>query len=99
VIRAVGKLTREAYTNGNANWSNSHTRLWRFVARTVADKTFPAEDRAAIKEWVRAILRDRDRPDLSGDGGPYYRVTEKAVAWVLAHPDPIPHTPDPRIHI
>jgi hypothetical protein len=98
VIRVVGKLTREAYTNGNINWDKSCALMWRFVARTLDDPgTFSPEERARINEWVRIIIRDHEWPDVSGDGSPYYLVGEKAVAWVLAHPGPIPHTPDPRL--
>jgi hypothetical protein len=100
VIRIVGKLTREAYTNGNINWSEGHALLWQFIARTLDDaETFSPEERARITDWVRAIIRDHERPDVSGDGSPYYRVGEKAVAWVLAHPEPIPHAPDPRVKL
>src|SRR5262249_25453552 len=100
VIRIVGKLTREAYTNGNINWIPTGTLLWRFVAHTLDDpETFSADERAQIMEWVRTIIRDRHCPDVSGQGSPYYLVTEKAVAWVLAHPKLIPHTPDPGINM
>jgi len=100
VIRATGKLTREAYTNGNVNWSRSCSRLWRFVAGTLDDPdTFTPRERAQIKVWVKAIIRDHASPDVSGEGSPYYLVVEKAVAWVLAHPKPIRHTPDPQIKI
>jgi hypothetical protein len=98
IIRIVGKLTREAYTNGNVNWGPSCTVMWKFVARTLNDpQTFTDTERARIKEWVKVIIRDRHRPDVSGDGSPYYLVAEKAVAWVLAHPNPIPYIPDPRV--
>jgi hypothetical protein len=98
VIRITGKLTREAYTNGNINWDPSCTRMWNFVARTLDDaETFTDEERAQIKGWVKAIIRDRHRPDVSGHGSPYYLVTEKAVAWVVAHPKLIRYTPDPQI--
>jgi hypothetical protein len=98
VIRVTGKLTREAYRNGNMNWDRDCARLWRFVARTLDDPdTFTPEERTRIKGWVKTIIRDHDDPDVSGEGSPYYLLTEKAVAWVLAHPKPIRHKPDPTI--
>ena len=98
VIRIVGKLTDEAYRNGNANWSRSCTLMWKFVAKILNDpETFSPKDRARVKEWVATIIRDRDCPNLSRGRSPYYRVTEKAVIWCLKHPDPIRHKPDPRI--
>ena len=46
---------------------------------------------------MKTIIRDHDDPDVSGEGSPYYLLTERAVAWVLAHPKPIRHKPDPTI--
>ena len=97
VIRVVGKLTREAYTNGNMNWSPATAFSWRFVAQTLDDpETFTKEERKQIKEWVKKIIAERNWPDVSGEGSPCYLVTEKAVAWVVAHPKPIRYKPDPR---
>ena len=96
VIRITGKLTREASTNGNLNWSMSCTRFWRFVEGVLNDPaTFSPKERTHIKESVRVIIRDRKRPKL-GKGSPYDAVTKKAVEWVLAHPKFIRHKPDPR---
>lgn len=98
LIRITGKLTREAYTNGNINWRPSCTLMWRFVGQTLDDPdSFDKEERTQIQEWVKSIIRDRYRPDTSGEESPYYRVTEKAVAWEVAHPKAIRHVPDPRI--
>lgn len=98
IVRITGKLTREAYTNGNMNWDRDCVRMWRFVAKTLDDpETFTAVERAEVHEWVRIIIRDWTWPDVSGEGSPYYRVTERAVLWVEAHPKPIRHKPDPTI--
>jgi hypothetical protein len=100
VIRIVGKLTNEAYRNGNANWSRSCTLMWRFVGKTLEDpETFSPKDRAKVKEWVATIIRDRDCPDLSRGRSPFYRLTEKAVIWCFKHPKLIPYTPNPRIQM
>jgi hypothetical protein len=99
IIRITGKLTREAYTNGNINWGPDCTRLWKLVAETIDDpELFTEAERAEVHEWVKEIIRDRSRPDTSGEGSPYYRVTERAVIWVEAHPKPIRHKVDPTIH-
>lgn len=98
VIRITGKLTREAFRNGNMNWDVDCTRLWRFVAKTLDDaETFTTAERKQIKAWVQTIIRDRQDPDTDPDTSPYYRVTEMAVRWALAHPKAIRHTPDPRV--
>lgn len=98
LVRITGKLTREAYTNGNINWGPDCTKLWNFVAHVLDDPaTFTEAERADIRAWVKAIIRDRARPDVSGEGSPYDLVTEKVVQWVEAHPKPIRHLPDPTI--
>lgn len=33
LIRIAGKLTDEAYRNGNINWDSDCERMWRFVAK------------------------------------------------------------------
>jgi hypothetical protein len=91
LIRIAGKLTDEAYRNGNDNWDDESAAMWRFVGQHVADPdTFIPEQLAEIREAVASIIRDYDRPDVSGDGSPYYLVSERVVDWCIAHPDPHP---------
>jgi hypothetical protein len=95
IIRIVGKLTDQAFRNGNLNWDAEHEKMWRFAGRCLDDQaTFSEEDRALIKEKIEEIIRDNDTPDLRGDGCCYYIIGEKAVDWCLAHPVPIPHQQD-----
>ena len=50
LIRIAGKLTDQAYRNGNMNWDADHERLWRFVGRHLDDPgTFDDRTRAAIR--------------------------------------------------
>lgn len=95
LLRIAGKLTDEAFRNGNMNWDADIERMWRFVGRHLDDPaTFSSEERALIREKIDEIIRDFETPDLSGDGSCYYFINEKVVAWCLAHPDPIPHQKD-----
>lgn len=95
LIRMAGKLTDEAYRNGNMNWDDDHERMWRFVGRHLDDPaTFSVEERGLIKEKIEEIIRNYDAPDLSGNGCCYYIITEKVVDWCMAHPAPIPHQKD-----
>ena len=95
LVRIAGKLTDQAFRNGNANWDDDHEKMWRFVGRHLDDAaTFTAEERALIKGKIEEIIRDRDTPDLSGDGCCYYVISEKVVDWCMAHPTPIPHQKD-----
>ncbi len=98
LIRITGKLTDQAYRNGNMNWDSDHERMWRFIGEKIAnDPIFSSEEQALIREKIEEIIRDQECPDLSGDGSPYYLVTEKVVDWCMAHPAPIPHEKDPTL--
>lgn len=100
LIRCTGKLTDEAYRNGNTNWGPGFERMTRFVGRTLEDpQTFSAEQRSAISVAVTRIIEDAADPDVSGHGSPHYLLTEMAVRWCLAHPDPIPHANDPDLQV
>ena len=95
LIRIAGKLTDQAFRNGNVNWDADHERMWRFVGRHLDDpKTFSDRDRKLIKEKIDEIIHDNETPDLSGDGCCYYLICEKVVDWCIAHPQPIPHEED-----
>ena len=100
LIRCTGKLTDEAYRNGNTNWSSGFERMLRFVRSTLDDpQTFTPEERAIIQNAVARIIADAADPDVSGHGSPHYVLTEMAVRWCLAHPDPIPRSADPGLDI
>ena len=95
LIRIAGKLTDQAFRNGNMNWDADHERMWRFVGKHLDDPaTFSDEERALIQEKIEEIIRNYETPDLSGDGCCYYVIGEKVVDWCMAHPTLIPHQQD-----
>src|SRR5271170_7945857 len=82
IIRIVGKLTDQAFRNGNMNWDADHEKMWRFAGRHLDERdTFSNKERSLIKEKIEEIIRDNEAPDLSGDGCCYYIIGEKAVDW------------------
>lgn len=98
LIRAAGKLTDQAFRNGNMNWDAEHEKLWRFVGKQLDDpETFSAEERRLICDKIEEIIRDNETPDLSGDGCCYYVISECVVRWCMAHSTPIPHQKDPTL--
>lgn len=100
LIRCTGKLTDEAYRNGNINWDSGYERLARFVGRSLDDpETFTPEELAGLRRAITQVIEDRDQPDVSGHGSPHYLISEMAVRWCLAHPDPIPRQNDPELRI
>jgi len=96
LVRITGKLTDQAYRNGNMNWDADHERMWRFVGDHLDDPdAFNEDERAAIRTAIAKIIDDHDIPDLSGHGSCYYLISECVVNWCLAHPESIPHKLDP----
>jgi len=96
LIRCTGKLTDEAYRNGNINWDAGHERMARFVGATLDDpQSFTPEQRGRVKDAVTQVIEDFERPDVSGHGSPHYLLTEMAVRWCLAHPEAIRRERDP----
>ena len=95
LIRIAGKLTDQAFRNGNMNWDADHERMWRFIGYHLDDaSTFTDAERALIREKIEEIIRDNEKPDLSGDGCCYYIIGEKVVDWCMAHTATIPHQKD-----
>jgi len=98
LVRIAGKLTDQAYRNGNMNWDRDHERMWRFVGQRLDDpQTFSAVERALIRAKIEEIIRDYVSSDVSGEGSCYYIISEKVVDWCRAHPTPIVHRPDPTL--
>lgn len=98
LIRISGKLSDQAYRNGNMNWDDDHERMWRYIGTVIGSASlFSREEQCVLKEKIEEIIRDQECPDLSDEGSPYDIVSEMVVAWCMAHPDPIPHKPDPTL--
>jgi len=99
LVRIAGKLTDQAYRNGNCNWDDAHVRMWQFVGKQLDDPSvFSEEERREIQAAVEEIICDEQCPDLSGDGSCYYLVGERVIDWCMAHPDPILREIDPTLH-
>ncbi|WP_348262443.1 hypothetical protein P8935_21925 [Telmatobacter sp. DSM 110680] len=99
VIRAVGRLSDEAYRNGNCNFRKGHRMLCQFLRANLEDPdVFSATEISEIDNWIDRIL-DAKNPDLSGSTSPYYRLTERAVKWCQSKPDLIPHKPNSALRI
>jgi hypothetical protein len=98
IVRCTGRLTDEAYRNGNANWDDGHVRMCRFIEATLDDaRTFTAEERKKIGDSVKKVIEQHENPDVSGAGSPHYVLTEMAVRWCLAHPEPRSRPADPAL--
>lgn len=98
LIRIAGKLTDQAYRNGNMNWDEDHERMWRFIGAKIGhDPIFTSQEQTLIREKIEEVIRDEACPDTSGDGSCYYIISEKVVDWCIAHPKPIAYVGDPTL--
>lgn len=98
LVRIAGKLSDQAFRNGNMNWDDEHEFLWRFIGERIgSDPIFTAPDQRLIHESIETIIRDQECPNLNIPDSPYYYITEKVVDWCMAHPEPIPHTKNPNL--
>jgi len=97
VIRAVGRLSDEAYRNGNYNFDKGHRLQCKYLRENLEDPAvFSEAEIQEIDQWIDRVL-DAKHPDLSGSSSPYYRLAEKAVAWCKAKPDLIAHQLNPAL--
>jgi hypothetical protein len=99
LVRCVGKLTDEAYRNGNINWApgSGHELMLNFIEVTLlADQTFEPDRQAGIRQDIEQI-RDYKHPNVGGHGTCYYNLTETVVDWCMQHPEPKPREVDPNL--
>lgn len=96
LLRAIEKLRDEGMRNGNINWDEGHQMLLDLLRSTLlGDDTLGAESKVAL---VRDLdcLANYERPVTRDDL--YDRIVNHLVEWCIAHPTPIPHAPNPRLH-
>ena len=99
IVRCIGKLTDEAYRNGNCNWGDGHRRMTEYVeAVLLSDDTFTEDRKARIRADAAEIM-DSERPNLGGHGTCYYNLTEAVVDWCLAKEALIPRDLDPELYM
>lgn len=85
MIRCIGRLTDEAYRNGNINWGPMHVGMLGFLKQHLLAEGGNKELSEALRE-----LGQHTRIDTSGDGSPHYLVSQAVVAWCVARPKLIP---------
>lgn len=99
LIRAVGRLSDEAYRNGNMNFGKGHRILCNYLRTNLKDPSvFTDDELDEIDQWIDQIL-DAKHPDLRGSASCHYRLTEKVVRWCQLKKDLIPHKPNSALHL
>ncbi|MFC5861760.1 hypothetical protein ACFPT7_05610 [Acidicapsa dinghuensis] len=98
LVRAIGRLSDEAYRNGNYNFDKGHRIQCKYLRENLEDPTvFSETEIQEIDRWIDRVL-DAKHPDLSGSTSPYYRLAERVVQWCKAKPEPIAHQLNPALH-
>jgi hypothetical protein len=97
LLRAVEKLRDEAQRNGNLNWSSGHEAFIAYLRETLIGSAMFDQTAAQEIETDLARLAKFEYPETSE--APYDRLTDRLIEWCHAHPEPIPHTRNPHLHI
>jgi len=99
LIRAVGRLSDEAFRNGNRNFNKNHQLLCSYVRRTLDDPSvFGPDDLAEIGECIKRIRKSRE-PDICGQNTCFHLLVPLAVRWCESYPKLIPRESDPALRI
>jgi hypothetical protein len=91
LIRAIGRLSEEAYRNGNINFDNDHAILCQYLRLKLKDPTvFSAKEIEQIDDWIDRVLKT-NCPDTQGQGTCFSHLAEQVVRWCEAKGDLVPH--------
>lgn len=96
LIRCIGRLTDEAYRNGNMNFDDGYRFMITFIETTITDDTLTEDERRSVRAHCSA-LRAHHRIETSGDGSPHYRLNELVVRWCIRNPELRAYKPSPRM--
>lgn len=83
VIRAAGRISRELLDNGGANWDRDFRKMKDALITHLGSAT-PVVTADELTSLSKGITRD------DYDDAAIQRISELAVAWVQANPNPIP---------
>ena len=90
LIRLTGKLTDEAFRNGNLNWSSDHRAAWVFVRdQLLGSGVFTPEASLEIEAATEEILSSPMSPPSDPQSSGYYLLTRRAVEFCSASPAPV----------
>ena len=100
LVRVIGRLTDEAYRNGNINWNfgNAYWLFSEFLARHLEDpKVFTPEELTEIRLDIHQIRHYAEEPfDLKclREEEAYDRLTNRVVEWCRYYPESLPYAGD-----
>jgi hypothetical protein len=97
LLRAVEKLRDEAQRNGNLNWGSGQEAFIAYLRENLIGSALFGQAAAQEIEADLDRLGKFEYPETSEL--PYGRLTDRVIEWCHAHPEPVPHTRNPHLHI
>lgn len=97
LLRAVEKLRDEARRNGNLNWGSGQEAFIAYLRENLIGSALFGQTAAQEIEADLDRLGNFEYPETSE--APYDRLTDRVIEWCHAHPEPVPHTRNPNLHI
>ena len=98
LVRSIGRLTDEAFRNGNVNFDRGHRIMCQFLREKLSDPSvFTTAEIQGINQSIDRILVD-ERPDVMGPVTAFDRIKEQVVRWCAARPTPISREMNKDLH-
>ena len=97
LLRAVEKLRDEAQRNGNINWDGGYETLIAYLRDNLLGSPLFGQTAAEETESGLDRLSRFEFPETSD--APYDRLADRVIEWCHAHPEPVPHTRNPDLHL
>ena len=97
LLRAVEKLRDEAQRNGNINWNGGYETLIAYLRDNLLGSALFDQTAAEEMESDLDRLSRFEFPETSD--APYDRLADRVIEWCHAHPEPVPHTRNPDLHL
>jgi hypothetical protein len=97
LLRAVEKLRDEAQRNGNLNWGSGQKAFIAYLRENLIGSALFDQTAAQEIQADLDTLGKFEYPETSE--APYDRLTDRVIEWCHAHPEPVPHTRNPHLHI
>ena len=86
-----------AQRNGNLNWGGEHEVFIAYLRESLIGSALFGQTAAQEIEVDLDRLGRFGYPEMSE--APYDRLTDREIEWCHAHPEPVPHTRNPHLHI
>ncbi len=92
LIRAVGRMSNEFFSNGYANWDEGYEVLSAFLLSHLTDGSFGESTTLGIKQDIESIQMYGRGESIEYDlEGAHDRLEQATVAWCQKHLELEPH--------